>query len=116
MNMPNIPPGPGRRSANPTPLVLAAVAVIVVCVVVLFALGSGGPAPAQLQAGDCVPANGDTAVPCEDADAAYRVIETRDGVNRADAQAACAAVPEVTAYGWQGDRGAAGTAYCLGPV
>jgi hypothetical protein len=113
-----VPPVPGRapETANRTPLIVVGVAVIAVCVVVLFALGGGGPASTPLQAGDCVPAESDGVVPCDDADAAYRVVELREDVLAAAAPAACAEVPGVVAYGWQGAEDRPGTALCLGPA
>jgi hypothetical protein len=88
-----------------------------VCVVVLFVLSSGGGSDvARLQVGDCVPADADGAVPCTDSAATYQVVEVRDGVSQADTPTACGAVPGVVAFGWEGEEGAVGTAYCLGPV
>jgi hypothetical protein len=103
---------------------LVGIAVIAVCVVVLFALGSGGESgdtgggggSGDLAVGACLSAEGDTVVSCDGDDAAYRVLEARDGVARDDAPAACASVPEVVASVWSGDSGQAGTAYCLGNV
>ena len=106
------PPPTGNRTA----LIAVGVAVIAVCVVVLFVLSSGGPSTATLQAGDCVPAQSDGAVPCGDADAVYLVLETREDVPEAAAPAECAEVPGVVAYGWQGGEGRPGTALCLGPA
>ena len=91
--------------------------VIAVCVVVLFVLSSGGGSGAgRLQVGDCVPAAADDAVACTDTAATYRVIEVREGVRQAGTPDACSAVPGVVAFGWEGEDGAAGTAFCLGPV
>jgi hypothetical protein len=108
-------PGPGR--GNPTRLIAVGVVVIAVCVVVLFVLsGGGGPAQPRLAAGDCVPAEGDDALPCDDQAAAYRVLETQDDVVEAAAPASCGEVPGVVAVGWEGEDGGSGTAFCLGPV
>ena len=111
------PRGPGPRRGNPTPLIAVGVVVIAVCVVVLFVLsGGGGPAEPRLAAGDCVPAGGADALPCDDQAAAYRVLETRDDVPEAAAPASCGEVPGVIAVGWEGEGGGTGTAFCLGPV
>jgi hypothetical protein len=110
---PGQPPRPGNR----TPLIALGVVVIAVCVVVLFVLSSGGGSDAtRLEVGDCVPADADGAVPCADAEATYRVVEVQEGVAEVDTPAACGAVPGVVAFGWEGEEGAAGTGYCLGPA
>ena len=112
-NRPGEPPRPGNR----TPLIVLGALVIAVCVVVLFALSSGGGSGAgRLQVGDCVPAAADDAVPCTDTEATYRVVDVQEGVTQADTPDACSAVPGVVAFGWEGEDGAAGTAFCLGPV
>ncbi|GAB3346451.1 LppU/SCO3897 family protein [Modestobacter lapidis] len=111
------PQGPGRvpQSGNKTPLIIVGSVVIAVCVVVLFALsGGGGSTAPRLQAGDCLASDGTDPVPCDDAEAAYRVLETRDDVPEADAPVVCGAVPGVVAFGWEGEAGGTGTAYCLG--
>ena len=103
-------------TGNWTPLIAGAVAVIVVCVVMLFVLsGRDGPATPRLAAGDCVPADGEGALPCGDAEAVYRVLETQDAVTEAAAPAACGEVPGVVAVGWEGEDGGTGTAFCFGP-
>lgn len=104
------------RTRNRTPLIALGIAVIVVCVVVLFALSSGGSDPAPLQAGDCISADSESAVPCDGEDAAYRVLEAREDVPEGQAPAVCAEVSGVVAYGWRGPEGRPGTALCLGPV
>ena len=101
---------------NPTPLIAAAAAVIAVCVVLLFVLsGRDGSAAPRLAAGDCVPADGEGTLPCGDAEAVYRVLDTRDAVTEAAAPAACGEVPGVVAVGWEGAEGGTGTAFCFGP-
>jgi hypothetical protein len=89
--------------------------VIAVCVVVLFALSGGDASTApRLQAGDCLPAGGNDPVRCDDAAAAYRVLETQEDVPEAEASAVCGPFPGVVAFGWEGEAGGSGTAYCLG--
>ncbi len=110
------PYGAGPRRGNPTRLVVLAAVVIAVCVVVLFAISGGsGPASSRLSADDCTTAAAE-AVSCDAAEAAYRVIEAREDVPFAAADAACAAVPGVVASYWQGGGDGPDTAYCLGPV
>jgi len=107
---------PGPQSGNRTPLIAVGVVVIAVCVVVLFALsGGGGSTSPRLSADDCTTAAGE-AVPCDAAEAAYRVLETQEDVAEAAAQAACAGVPGVVASYWVGGGDGPDTAYCLGPV
>ena len=102
-------------TGNPTPLIAVAAAVIAVCVVLLFVLSGGEPASPQPTAGDCVPADGRGTLPCGDAEAVYRVLDTRDAVTEAAAPAACSEVPGVVAVGWEGAEGGPGTAFCFGP-
>ena len=110
------PYGAGSRRGNPTVLIVLGVVVIAVCVVVLFALsGRNGSASPRLSADDCTTAEAE-AVPCDAAEAAYRVIEAQEDVPYAAADAACAAVPGVVASYWQGGGDGPDTAYCLGPV
>lgn len=110
------PYGAGPRRGNPTVLIVLGVVVIAVCVVVLFALsGRNGSASPRLSADDCTTAEAE-AVPCDAAEAAYRVIEAQEDVPYAAADAACAAVPGVVASYWQGGGDGPDTAYCLGPV
>lgn len=110
------PYGAGQHRRNPAALVALGVVVIAVCVVVLFALSGGsGSASPRLSVDDCTTAEA-AAVSCDAAEAAYRVLEAREDVPSAAAEAACAAVPGVVASYWQGGGDGPDTAYCLGPV
>ena len=101
-------------TGNRTPLIAVAAAVIAVCVVLLFVLSGGESASPRLAAGDCVPADGRGTLPCGDAEAVYRVLETLDAVTEAAAPAACGEVSGVVAVGWEGEDGGTGTAFCFG--